>query len=245
MKLTFILISGFLFHFHSNAQAPASNGKCIRLEQIEIGCVPSTIHVCFVNKNVNSPAQCDYVANYATHWKAMDGPIDWKCASAWVYEPDRDPRTPEGSQFSRTPKKTCPVYENPTCAEVCEGCWNEQISPLVGVSAGCIICTRPKCNDEPEPTMTCPLTNQGKRWVAAYEAKYPKCGTPRRCLDREVDPNGISRPVTKIQVGDCPKEPKETNPIVTPSYCPWIADERTEFGCEPIKPANKYVPPAP
>lgn len=217
---TFVLI-GICFVCW-DVQADAIN--CLKLENIEIGCVPSIDHTCRRNNSVDKPnVPCQYVARPGAFLR-VEGPIAWKCKSEKVDRTCNQVCNSDGCQEVCTTTSECLEYYPPICDEECVDCFEEVTTQNVGVSRGCIICTRLPCEDErPRLAATsCPAKFNG---MIHHDGQ--KCSSDRRCDDTAVDPNGVTHQVTgrrpTCQPKPMPPEPREGDPL----NCPWKIDERT------------------
>lgn len=228
----FLVVATFLFSYSAFGQ-----NSCMVLEGINLGCVSSVDHSCRMNKKVDEPrSRCSYVGSPGVQWR-VEGPISFVCES-WTQTIIHHPRVCNGEVCVTPPPtitSTCVRYQPPICEETCIKCFNEVVEVPAGRSRGCIVCTRPKCQDEPDVSSACPPTYNG---LVNHLAQ--KCSADIRCPTSAVDPNGVTHPVT-VRRGTCP--PAVMPPIPPdppePQHCPWKVDERSRTGCEPISPDNR------
>jgi hypothetical protein len=237
---TFILTSFFLLFFSA---ASAQQNNCIMLEGINLGCVSSIDHSCFINKKLdlhNEP--CPYVGSPNTMWR-VEAPISFHCKSTRTntFCPPQQCNADGCIQPPCVTTSECVEYMPPACSEECVKCFDEVVNVNIGTAAGCIICTRNMCPDEMDhqAKLYCPATYNG---LVNYQGL--KCSTEAKCPTSAVDPLGVVREVT-INRGTCP--PPELPPVptpVVPKDCPWKLDERSDTGCERIR-CDNMNPSAP
>ncbi|MCC2677818.1 MAG: hypothetical protein K0R29_394 [Pseudobdellovibrio sp.] len=226
------------------AEFTFAQSSCIKLENLSLGCVSSIDHSCFRNKKLDESMQpCRYVAEPNTMWR-VEAPISFHCKSS----ESTTSCTPEVCNGDKcTPpicvtKSECVEYFPPTCDEQCVTCFDQVVLVNVGVTKGCIICTRNECPDEvPARAKTfCP-----SKYNNMINSPAQKCSTESRCPTTAVDNLGRNHEVI-IRRGTCP--PPQMPPEPTPEQpidCPWKVDERTENGCERIRCDNQNPSAAP
>lgn len=216
------LILSFLFL--NLAEAQQSN--CIELEGIKIGCVPSQSHVCFRNVNVElsgGQGECRYTTNETAsyHFEAPEGSIAWECA-AW--ETEKLPCEIIGDKEVCPENKTCKEYSTPVCTEKCVSCY-PKLKTTQKSTVGCIVCTRPRCSQEPTPGAYCPLYLPSDPTYFIPERRLPLCGAKDpQCPKTRTDPLGVVHNVQITQNCPEPFEPKLGQATPKPPSCPWIND---------------------
>jgi hypothetical protein len=222
-----------------------AQNNCVMLEGLNLGCVSSIDHSCFMNKKVDKPSEpCRYVGSPATQWR-VEGPISFNCKSSRNIRecPPQVCNSDGCTQPPCTERSECLEYFRPICDETCVKCFNDVINVNVGVSRGCIICTRRPCPDE-EPAMArvkCP-----PRYNNLVNNAGQKCSSDSRCPETATDPLGVVHPV-EIRRGTCPppEMPEAPREEEDPKHCPWKVDQRTATGCERIKCDNQNPQAAP
>lgn len=235
LRVLCLIVFVFLFRAaDSVAQAtlPTADMRCLSIEGLRLGCVPSTVHSCVKNKKVDDRESiCKYGKNWRGLIMAQSGPIQFYCSS---YKTEQViEQTPEGP-ITRT-VSTCIAYQTPTCDEICTGCWNDYTDRYVGISRGCIICTRKPCPDEPNVTMYCPSMYLDYQLTG----EAPRCAAATRCPNIAQDPLGKVHNVIIRTPASCnPPQPPKLPDAVLGGHCPWKDDRRTKTGCEPIDPDN-------
>ncbi|HPI41414.1 MAG TPA: hypothetical protein PLJ21_11460, partial [Pseudobdellovibrionaceae bacterium] len=213
-------------------------GSCLELEGINLGCVSSIDHTCTRNIAVNSPnTACHYVGDPNVSYR-VEGPIAFNCKSSkntTVCKKNEG----NGDQAGETcvTHSECYEYFPPTCRETCIPCFDTIVTEKIGVSKGCLICTRKPCADEKERLLisTCPIQNS----LGMPLGPNNKCSSNSLCPKSATPPNGgPEMPVTIIK-GSCepPKLPINVNQP-PPKLCIWKVDKRSATGCEPIEPEN-------
>jgi len=208
------------------------NINCLEIEGVNIGCTTAQAHSCYLNKKVEGEAVCRYAANYSTYYR-VEGIIDFQCKSWDNKSVTNTVCNADGCQTTTTTTKTCTQYLPPVCNEECIGCFDNLVKANIGVSRGCIVCTREYCSDEPVASVYCPKTYQGMK-----RTRLMQCGTPSRCPATATDPLGAQHNV-RIVSGQCPEEPIENFSETMPQHCPWKVDKRSATGCEPIEEDNR------
>ncbi len=178
----------FFFLFGSEITLAQSSQKCISLEGIHLGCVPSENHACIrlVVKNkeeitpdnptgssTGNPFTCQYIKIIQTERRnPQTGPLPLNCQS---WKPGFNPNA--GGETGIDRNSMCDIFSQPVCDEVCKLCVPELKTANVDtIEKGCEIlsdgsgsCTgdcRNRCSDEP------------------YSGGifYGTCGGPRVCL---------------------------------------------------------------
>lgn len=244
----------FLFVIFSSEAFAQNSSRCIRLENLEIGCVPSVDHSCYMNKAVDKVSSCKYVGSPGTSIRA-EGPIAWNCASSTNTRTCTQVCNDDSCEERCVTRSVCTVYQSPVCQETCVQCFNQVVVANVGINRGCIVCTRALCADEyPRQARTvCPPVYNGMP-----KANGETCAASTRCPTTAIDPNGVSHTVTVNGPGNCQPQPLPEPPpeLPEPLLCPWKVDERTggrpprangptdpgdPGNCEPIRPANSNL----
>lgn len=214
-------------------------GACIELEGINIGCVSSVDHGCFMNKAVNKNNDpCHYVGSPNTMYRVA-GPIAWSCKSSkntTVCSEDKGNGDKSGTTCVTSSE--CVEYFQPSCSEQCVPCFDNVVTENTGTSKGCIICNRKPCADElPRLTKTtCPHRNSTGMPLGSGD----KCSSDTRCPKTAIPPNGGAPMDVIIRKGQC-SPPKLPDPPIRPEplLCTWKVDKRSATGCEPIEPDNR------
>ncbi len=213
-----------------------AQNTCLLLEGLNLGCVSSVDHSCFINKKVDNPkAPCSFVGSPATSWR-VEGPIAFHCKSSRETKicPPLVCNLDGCVQPPCVITSECSEYQPPSCQETCVSCFNEVVTINGGLQKGCIVCTRKYCADEPMALTVCPQTYNGL-------VNYPgeKCSADNHCPATATDPLGKTHPVA-ITKNTCPTpNMPEPPPVLVPKDCPWKADKRSATGCEPIDPDNQ------
>jgi len=186
---------------------------------------------------VNNPkGNCRYVGEPSTMYR-VEAPISFKCKSYKNTETCvQNPSGPDAGGTTCTTTSECVEYLPPSCDETCIPCFNQVVENNVGISKGCIVCTRPECPDEIEARLAtqCPIYFEGMPLGMG-----DKCSTSQRCPKQAVNPKtgaltDVTIRTTSCQPPELPK-PKE----FTVRDCPWKVDKRSQTGCEPIDPDNR------
>jgi len=184
-----------------------SSQKCISLEGIHLGCVPSENHSCqrLVVKNKEeitpdnptgsssgNPFTCQYIKEIQTERRNPNtGPLPMNCQS---WKPGFDPTA--GNETGIDRNSMCDLFSRPVCNEVCALCVPElKTATIPVVEKGCEIlsdgsneqtpCTgdcRNRCSDEPY----------------AGGVPHGTCGGPRICT--AAGPNVACL----VQIPTCP-----------------------------------------
>jgi hypothetical protein len=182
------------------------SAKCISLEGVHLGCVPSESHPCIrlVVNNVeeitdsnptgnagSSTFNCMYIKEIRTERRnPQTGPLALNCQS---WKPGFNPSA--GNETGIDRNAMCDVFSNPVCDQICTLCTPEQrIFPMPVPAKGCDIlsngsggCTgacRNRCGDEPY----------------AGGVQHAACGGPRTC----GLPSGSEFVACKVSVPQCP-----------------------------------------
>jgi hypothetical protein len=247
----------FLFLILYNFQSFGADTSCIILEGISIGCVPSTDHMCNLNKNPENDGikagTCHYFPKGAfdpppasdpyfdTITSAGAGPIKFNCQTA------APGAACGGGEVGNCPDGECAIYFQPTCSEGCTWCIKDEKTEQ-GLAKGCINCTRGYCPDEPQPTVSCPsnpIGSDGKPDLNYLipDQKYPRCSAnnacPRAlrapggkpCVDTQgnlqMTADGLC--IVNVPPSDCqPRQQlKRLNGGIVGESCPWKIDNRT------------------
>lgn len=226
------------------AHVVVAQNSCIKLEGLNLGCVSSIDHGCFRNKKVDErTSPCRYVSAPNTMWR-VEAPVSFKCKSSSETRicPPEQCNADGCIKPACIVKSECVEYFPPTCDEQCVACFDQVVIVNVGISKGCIVCTRNPCSDEiPALARTfCP-----SKYNNMINSPAQQCSTDQRCPTTAVDPNGQSHEVI-VRRGTCP--PPQMPPEPTPEMpldCPWKVDERTQTGCERIRCDNQNPSAAP
>lgn len=218
---------------------------CIKLESINIGCVPSQSHVCYLNKNIEldgGNGNCKYTKLEMTgqQYEAPTGAIAFYCASE-VSETKCE-KQPGSDNTICTTTTTCKEYSKPVCQEVCILCHKkEKQEPKTAV--GCIVCTRPECQEEKEarPSSYCPAVSSTDPEYVIPKFSRPLCGG-RRCNPNATDPTKPSEPFpytlpdgsvqeVTINASGCPAPAmvEKGEGGTMQKRCPWIRDPRPYY----------------
>lgn len=209
---------------------------CIQLEGLNLGCVSSVDHSCYMNKKIDRPNDpCHYVGSPANAWR-VEGPIAFHCKSSRQTTtcPPKVCNADGCVQPPCTTTSECIEYFPPSCQETCTVCFNEEVTINAGISKGCIVCTRKPCADEPLVETLCPTTYNG---LVLHGSQ--KCSSDSHCPTTATDPLGVVHTVN-INKGACPEaKMPEIPPPPNPKDCPWKVDKRTATGCEAIDPDNR------
>ncbi len=241
MSSIYRLIASAAVLFFIDSISWADQG-CIELEGINLGCVSSIDHSCYLNKAVDKTGEpCRYVAEPKTMYR-VEGPIAWNCKSSrntTICE-----ETGGNGEQSGTNCRTvseCLEYYPPSCTETCTSCFGRIVTENIGISRGCLICTREPCADE-KPRLvksTCPYYNsQGMPYVGSPMT----CSGESRCPSTAIPPNGGAPMEVRVNTRTCPAPelPKlPTTPPPMPQLCIWKVDKRSATGCEPIEESNR------
>lgn len=221
--------------FNLNLNIAQAQNNCLLLEGLNLGCVSSVDHSCYLNKKVDDPkATCQYVGSPNTAWR-VEGPIAFACKSSRNTRicPPQVCNLDGCVQPPCVTTSECIEYQPPSCQETCVACFDEVVSINAGIKKGCIICTRKACADEPPAVVVCPSTYNG-----LVNATAEKCSADSRCPANATDPLGVTHPVT-INRNTCPPKTMPQPPAQpVPKDCPWKVDKRSETGCEPIDADN-------
>lgn len=233
------MLGGILVLLFNLTQPAMAQSNCIKLEGLNLGCVSSIDHSCFLNKKVdekNSP--CRYVSEPSTQWR-VEAPISFKCKSA-TSTTVCPPRVcnPDGCvQPPCTTTSECTEYQPPSCDETCVKCFSNVVNANVGISKGCIICTREMCPDERDKIATAKCPTKYNNMILH---NGDKCSSDSRCPTTAVDPLGQTHTVI-INRNTCPPPimPEEPPEPPNPKDCPWKVDQRSSTGCERIQCSNQ------
>lgn len=258
-----------LILFSLNLQAAETGSTtCIKLEGVSIGCVPSTDHPCFRNVNPeasgNDGGKCIYYPEgaflpppdsdpyFGQTIASQYGPIAWRCQT-W----EAGSTCPPGGDVTTCPSSKCLVYERPVCRNTCTWCIRDT-KETRSQSKGCLVCTRPYCDDEPIITGFCPLNPTNPDGTVDLTYSLPRTGMPKCPSNTPPTCDQFARPPTSgstcdgpmndqgecevdIRNDDCPPRRKieKVDNVVIPESCPWINDERT------YTPPSDGPPPTP
>lgn len=234
-KNLILFIFASLLNVANVAFAEVGGLNCIQIEGLNLGCVSSVDHSCKMNRAADSKVDCAYGGGWASRYR-VEGPIQFNCKSyknttTTENVPARgccpgmacvpgDTCSP--ARTVTTTHSECLQYEDPVCAESCVGCFENVQTFPVGISRGCIVCTRQSCGDEPPAQISCPdvpgLTLLGS-------AK--KCSGDERCPTTAVDPLGQSHGVRINTSCNAGPAPSPSAPGAIGKYCPWKSDQRT------------------
>lgn len=216
-----------------------ADSGCLEIEGINIGCVSSVDHSCFINKAVDMKnSTCYYVGSPSTMMRT-EGPIAWSCKSSkntTVCSENKGNGDQSGTSCHTVSE--CLEYSPPICNETCVSCFDQIVAENVGVTKGCIICTRKPCADEVDrlSKSSCPLYNSAGMPLG----NGIKCSAGSRCPKSATPPNGGAPMAVTVNTGSCgPAELPKPQATPTPLLCPWKVDTRSDAGCEPIAPENK------
>lgn len=212
--------------------------NCLEIEGLKLGCVTAVDHSCY--RNVAVPVKkfnCQYAADPSTAFRA-EGPVAFNCKSSKVVKVcEKDIGNGDQTGEKCTTKSECLEFYPPTCKETCVPCFEKVVNSDVGLSAGCIICTRKPCPDE-QPYLsnnTCPyyldsnpIAEKRLTLINAQE-----CSNMQRCPTTAIVPSGpkqgevVSVVISKDSC-EKPKMPKypEDNKLQNPRLCLWKEDER-------------------
>ncbi len=246
--MKFLTALFILFFFQS---LMAASEQCIQLEGLNIGCVTAESHTCFLNKHPRAEGaregECKYVNPNALppikrQIENPKGAIAFDCAS---YE-NKTTCVRQGDKTVCQTSSVCKEYTKPSCTNHCILCYTE-VKSEQAFPEGCVVCTRPRCNDEPPLNGVCPVDHPTDKNFILPKIKYPVCANDRPCPQTAIDPNGVEHQVTIIDLG-CPPIPDKVEKAEEGGgvqRCPWIKDERgtdknNQPVCNPISVGNRF-----
>lgn len=219
-----------LSFFANKTVAEVGGLNCIQIEGLNLGCVSSVDHSCKMNKASDSKtAECAYGGGWKSRWR-VEGPIQFNCKSYKTTTteemiPAKGCGVPGDTCFAahieRVTHSECQDYQPPVCAESCVGCYEDVQTFPIGISRGCVICTRQSCGDEPAGSRYCP-----ERPPLAALGLAKKCSSNERCPTTAIDPLGKSHTVI-IKSACNPGSPPPATAGVLGKHCPWKTDQRT------------------